>query len=306
MNKISIILNCHNGEKYLNETLKSLENQTYKEFEIIFYDNCSTDSSAEIAKSFDNRLKYYKNNFFISLGAARNKAIELATGDYIAFCDSDDIWDPDKLKKQVYELNANPNIGMVFSNFKRLNMLNNSIDIFDKNAEYKQLSFSDLVCKYSFCLSSFIIRKSALEGLDHIFNEAFQYAEEFELFSRIAYNWKTVYLPEPLVIYRIHNKMTTIKVEDRIGIEYGIALDNLRKMICKIDEEYPEVVKEISFRRDFTTAKLLLKNGDNKKVRYLTKNYIFYNKRAFLFYSLALFPKIISKTIVNYFYKKRI
>lgn len=306
MPKISIIINCHNGEEFLKETLNALEEQTYSDFEIIFYDNFSTDSSAKIANTFDSRLKYYKSNDFISLGAARNKALDFTTGDYIAFCDCDDIWDSEKLAKQVDELDNDETVGMVFTNFKRLNMINGLIDIFDKKAEYKKLDFAELVCNYSFCLSSFLIRRSALSELDHCFNEAFQYAEEFELFSRIAYHWKTIYLPEPFVVYRIHKNMTTLKVEERIGIEYGLALDNLRKMSPDIDSLYPDVIKEISFRRDFTKAKYLIKFGNNKMVRVLTRPYMFYNIRAFLFFIIALGPKSFSTKIVSLFYKQRI
>ena len=102
--KVSIIMNCHNGEKYLREAIDSIYAQTYQDWEIIFFDNASTDTSAEIAKSYDSRLKYIRNEILITLGEARKEAVHKATGDWVAFLDTDDIWYPNKLEKQLSAL----------------------------------------------------------------------------------------------------------------------------------------------------------------------------------------------------------
>jgi len=102
--KVSVIMNCLNGEKYLKEAIDSVYAQTYKNWEIIFWDNASTDRSAEIAISYDARLKYFKGDATIPLGAARNKALEQTKGKFVAFLDCDDLWMPEKLEKQVYIL----------------------------------------------------------------------------------------------------------------------------------------------------------------------------------------------------------
>ena len=72
---VSVIINCYNGQKYLAEAIDSVFSQTYKDWEIIFWDNCSTDDSAKIAKSYGEKLKYYCSNTNTTLGEARNKAI---------------------------------------------------------------------------------------------------------------------------------------------------------------------------------------------------------------------------------------
>ena len=83
---VSIIMNCHNGEKFLTESLKSVKNQTYKNWELIFYDNCSTDKSKNIIKNFsDKRVRYFKSQKILKLYHARNKAIEKSKGKYICF-----------------------------------------------------------------------------------------------------------------------------------------------------------------------------------------------------------------------------
>ena len=96
MNKsplVSVIMNCYNGEKYLNDSLNSLLSQNYSNWELIFWDNISTDNSKKIFESYkDKRFKYYSATKHEILYKARNLAIKKTSGDYIAFLDTDDIW----------------------------------------------------------------------------------------------------------------------------------------------------------------------------------------------------------------------
>ena len=90
---VSVIMNCFNGETYLADSINSILNQTYENFEVIFWDNHSIDKSAIIYKSFkDKRLKYYYAKKFTSLYEARNLAIKKSKGKLIAFLDTDDLW----------------------------------------------------------------------------------------------------------------------------------------------------------------------------------------------------------------------
>ena len=99
---ISVIVNYHNGEKYLENCIKSILNQDYKNLEIILWDNNSTDKSKAIVKKFsDTRVKYFYNNKKDSLYKARNKSILKSTGEFIAFLDSDDWWEKDYLSSRA-------------------------------------------------------------------------------------------------------------------------------------------------------------------------------------------------------------
>ena len=99
---VSILMNCYNGERYLRESLSSVLNQTYKNWELIFWDNKSQDESVKIFNSFnDKRFKLFNAEKHTILYEARNLAIQKTTGELIAFLDTDDIWLPDKLTKQV-------------------------------------------------------------------------------------------------------------------------------------------------------------------------------------------------------------
>ena len=97
-NLISVIVNCYNGEKFINRCIKSILDQSYQNFEIIFWDNNSNDKTFQIIKKFDDkRIKYFKSKKFTKLYEARNLALKKTRGEYISFLDIDDTWEKDKL-----------------------------------------------------------------------------------------------------------------------------------------------------------------------------------------------------------------
>ena len=101
---LSIIVNCYNGEEYLKDCLKSILKQSYKNWELIFWDNISTDQSKNILKQFkDKRIKYFKSKKFTSLYEARNLAVSKAKGDYVSFLDTDDLWKRNKLSEPCFD-----------------------------------------------------------------------------------------------------------------------------------------------------------------------------------------------------------
>ena len=102
--KISIVIPVFNAELYITNTIQSIVNQSYKNWELLLIDDCSNDNSSHVIKklmSKDNRIKYYKLETNSGPAIARNKGIELANGDFICFLDADDYWQKDKLEKQL-------------------------------------------------------------------------------------------------------------------------------------------------------------------------------------------------------------
>ena len=98
---VSIVMNCYNGEKFLSKSLRSIFSQSYKNWELIFWDNQSIDNSKNILNKFrDRRIRYFKSKRFQSLYSARNSAIIKTKGKYICFLDTDDWWEKDKIKKK--------------------------------------------------------------------------------------------------------------------------------------------------------------------------------------------------------------
>ena len=115
---ISIIVPVYNAGKYIKETIESVLSQSYGDFELLLVDDCSPDNSAEIIKGFlDERVRYVKQPENMGAWAARNRGLEEAKGRYIAFLDSDDLWDKDKLKNE-FEFMQKENAGFVFTGYE--------------------------------------------------------------------------------------------------------------------------------------------------------------------------------------------
>ncbi|CAN1549978.1 WcaA Glycosyltransferases involved in cell wall biogenesis [Flavobacteriaceae bacterium] len=147
---VSIITPTFNSEKFIAETIQSVQSQTYENWEMIIVDDCSSDETFLIISNFsknDNRIKIHqlKNNF--GAGVARNEGVNLATGRFISFLDSDDLWKPSKLKKQVEFLISN-NLPFTFSFYERINedgkQLNKIVGC-PKKLHYFQLFFCNFI-----------------------------------------------------------------------------------------------------------------------------------------------------------------
>ena len=114
---VSIITPTYNSEKFIGTTILSLLSQTYTNWEMIIVDDCSTDTTKSIIEEYiakDSRISLYQLQKNSGAGIARNQAVDLAKGRYIAFLDSDDLWKPEKLQKQIEFLTLN-NLPFTFS-----------------------------------------------------------------------------------------------------------------------------------------------------------------------------------------------
>ena len=99
---VSIIMPSYNTEQYIAETIQSVINQTYQNWELIIVDDCSTDNTdTVVGKIKDSRIRYLKNEKNSGAAVSRNKALREANGRWVAFLDSDDLWKPEKLEKQI-------------------------------------------------------------------------------------------------------------------------------------------------------------------------------------------------------------
>ena len=114
---VSIIMNCHNGSQFIRRSVRSIRKQKYNNWELVFWDNNSTDKTKQVIKKIkDKRIKYFFSKKFYNLYYSRNQAIKKAKGKYICFLDVDDEWKPYKLNKQV-NIMKNYDYDVIFSNF---------------------------------------------------------------------------------------------------------------------------------------------------------------------------------------------
>jgi len=207
---VSIIINCYNSEKYLKEAIDSIYNQTYSNWEIILIDNCSTDKTAEIAQSYSSKLKYFKTEQNIKLGKARNIALENCAGTYIGFLDSDDIWQKEKLLKQVEVLNQNPDTDLCYTNYHQLYESRNELQVAFKKEQPSGEIYTYSLSNFPIGILTTVITKKALLSLKSYFDSNLNLAEDFDFFMRILKTHKGVYISTPLATYRIHSQMHTI------------------------------------------------------------------------------------------------
>lgn len=117
---VSIITPSYNTAKFISETIECVLSQTYQNWEMIIVDDCSTDDTDDIVKKFDdNRIKYFKNPKNMGAAKSRNYALNVAKGRWIAFLDSDDLWTPDKLSKQIEFMEKN-NYSFTYTNYSEI------------------------------------------------------------------------------------------------------------------------------------------------------------------------------------------
>ena len=214
---VSIILNCYNGEKFLAEALLSLKNQTHKNWELIFWDNRSTDSSKEIVFSFKfKNLRYFLSKKHTSLYEARNLAIKKVKGKFICFIDADDLWEKDKIKNQL-KLFKDKETAVVYGNSYLKNEKNNKIKKFINYKVSSGYIYKNLIKNYDVGILTTMIKRSFLKKSKIIFNKKYNIIGDFDFFINLSKNYKFQYISQPIATYRIHeNNLSSINKNTQI------------------------------------------------------------------------------------------
>ena len=294
---VSVIINCFNGEKYLREALDSVITQTYKNWEIIFWDNQSTDKSAEIFKSYkDSRLKYYcASSHTAILYEARNYALKKTNGDFIAFLDVDDWWLPNKLEKQI-PLFDDSDVGVVYGNEWRLFEKKNKKEIYKKKVLPTGLILDELLHDYVIGSPTYVIRKKSLDSLEYHFNKHFHIIGDFDLNIRLAAKWKFNCVQDPVAIARIHGQNESLLNKNKEIDELKIWYDEKKiNPIFSSKSGLNQIPLQISY---LETMESILRNGFRKNF-FKVITYPFCFKKLKLIIALLL-PKFIIKKIKNY------
>ena len=201
---ISVIMNCHNGERYLKDSIKSLINQSYKKWELIFWNNCSNDNSKLICKNFkDKRIKYFENSKLISLYKARNLAIKKSKGKYICFLDTDDWWTNNKLIKQVDFFKKNKKVKFLYTNYFQFDQKNNTKKIFFKKQLPSGKITQNLLDHYCIGILTVMIKKEIFDNFK--FNNKLNIIGDYDLFIRLSLKYELKCIQLPLAYYRVHS-----------------------------------------------------------------------------------------------------
>ncbi len=211
MPKISVIMPAYNAEKYIGEAIDSILKQTFTDFEFIIIDDCSTDSTAEIIKSYtDERIKYYKNERNLGIANTLNRGLDLATGEYIVRMDSDDISLPKRFEKQIKFMNKHKDVVVLGTGIEFFGGLNGTRH-FSKTHERLRV---DLLfgCCLAHPTTMLRAKRFGKNGLHY--NPFFSKMEDFDLWERVSKDYKMATVPEVLVKYRAHPDQVSKKISE--------------------------------------------------------------------------------------------
>jgi len=204
MKKVSVVIPAYNNAKATVKTVESVLNQSYKNIEIIVVDDGSTDNTAGLLKTYadSGKIKYvYKDN--AGACSTRNVGIGLASGEYIGLLDCDDLYLPEKVELSVKFFDSNPDCGFVHSaayfiddNDKILREFSHRLSSMSKSMA-KDLLLRDFICN-----STVVLRKSCFDKVG-LFDEEIFTPGDWDMWLRLAENYKAGYIDKPLVSYRV-------------------------------------------------------------------------------------------------------
>lgn len=289
---VSVIMNCYNSAKYLHEAIDSVLDQTYSNWELIFWDNQSSDESAEIFKSYrDQRMRYFYAPEHTVLGEARNRAVEQAKGEWLGFLDCDDIWLPEKLEKQIamvpHEVNE---LGLIYGKASILIEENGKSTTFGKGIKRNSINlscpegwiFPTMLKSNPVLLLTALVRRTAyieVGGCDTSFNQA----EDYDLFVKVVKRFKASAIQNYCCIYRIHATNISHKQIERSYLE---SIEVVKKYLPNPDAKAGIRIWQAKY------AGHLFKNG-----RFKDGFFNLITSREFFYFLKMTTQKLISMTI---------
>ncbi len=283
---VSIIMNCFNGEEYLRSAIDSIYSQSYQNWEIIFIDNCSMDSSAEITKSYDERLKYFHTDKKIELGAARNVAFKKVTGKYICFLDTDDSWLTNKLAKQVSLLEGNENCALCYGGVYFIDENCNRIAKL-KPKQRSGFLVPSLLEKYDINMQTAMLRYN--KEYCYI-DESKEFSPDFELFMRVACDYAVTAMGDYMVNCRRRIDSLTHKKIGRWWVEHQETIDMVLKKQPNLVSTHPKSVRRGRAKVAYYKARFYYSEGNKKQAKKELRQSKHVGLNYFALYLLSLFP----------------
>ncbi len=203
---VSIIMNVRNGAAFLRDALNSVMAQTFQDWELLVWDDCSTDDSAKIVAEYrDPRIRYYLSPDDTPLGKARNAAIQKASGEWLAFLDQDDIWLPRKLEQQMAL--AGDGVGIIYGRSVMFDARGNRRD-YDYRHEFCPLPEGDIFTQLFrdacfIAMSSAVLRRSAVDEAGGI-PDNIQLVPDYYLYIVLARRYSAKAVQQVVCRYRVH------------------------------------------------------------------------------------------------------
>lgn len=242
MPKVSVIIPTYNRANYISEAIDSVLDQTFQDFEIIIIDDGSTDNTKTVLAKYGSKIKYfYKNNG--GEGSARNLGIKKARGQYIAFLDSDDLWLPSKIEKQLSFLERNPKFDLVYTTMSIIDEFGNLKEEVRPTRPARNLS--QLLDGYRIPMTVLVKKLKLLEA--GYFDETMKVAEDTDMWIRFARLGVIDFLNEPLALYRKHSNNISNDVKDA----YLGHIKIFKKIINDNGFKLPKRIKKMKLAREY-------------------------------------------------------
>ncbi len=273
---VSVILPIYNAELYVRESIQSVLNQSFSDFELIVINDGSTDSSEKVILEFlDERIKYVKNEANLKLIDTLNLGLKLAQGKYIARIDADDISFLDRFEKQISFLDKNPDYGIVGSFAECFGDTNEIIKYVEEDLDIR----CALLTHNPFIHSTIMVRSLVLRENNLLYKKDQLHVEDYGLWILMLAFTKAKIIPECLIKYRVHeNQISTVHRElQKLNAEnlqrayfnsVFKGVSNLDEM-CSIFYDQFFIEQIILFFNNYKKIKLSLSNEVQKRVFHL-------------------------------------
>ncbi|MFD2528366.1 glycosyltransferase [Polaribacter marinaquae] len=271
---VSVIIPTYNRKQYLEKTILSVLNQTYKNIEVLVIDDGSSDNYAKsVCEKFEKCFYYYKNNGGVS--SARNYGVRKAKGSFIAFLDDDDIWVKEKLKIQINALINHNDIDCVHGPVEVIDECDNRKGIFygaskEKTHKRSGYVFWNALGVWLVKASTPLIRKEVFKG-NLFFDEDIEVGEDTDFYQRMFFKHKVLYIDKVLTQYRVYSESKSLssQVEKYNGLEKKI-FNNFVKMGIK----NPIILNKVARKLLLSKIKNLNKSNNNIKLGFFEKYFL--------------------------------
>ncbi len=204
MELVSVVMPVFNGERYLEATLASVFAQTYPEIELIVVDDGSTDRSLEILDALGDRVVVVRQQNR-GPAAARNLGVQKAKGKWIAFLDADDIWEPEKIQRQLAQCGG---FSWSYTDSVFMGGVNDGRRDSEFTPKFQGMVVEKLICSNFISTSTVMVLRQALLDAGG-FDESLRSIQDWELWVRLAGRCEVGYLDEPMMRYRVHSASTS-------------------------------------------------------------------------------------------------
>lgn len=294
--KVSIIINCHNSEKYLQKTLKSVLDQTFINFEVILWDNASIDNTKNIILSFnDQRFNYHYIKNKTSIGKARKLAVAKARGDYICFLDSDDVFENDKIKKQLLFMETN-NYVLSYGSYKVIDEFDN-IKYSYKTKNQSGYILKELLERYEVNFQTVMFKRELVYKHEINFDEKLVYTPDYDFIMRVVSKFEIGVINDYLSRYRKYDNSLSTKSLKLIYPENKFTLDSISKDLSLLNSNNKYF--NLAYKKLFYYNSLqFIYSNDYKKARIEIKKTKFIRIQYLILYIL-LFINIPKKYILK-------